>query len=105
MTLAVPLRTNIPRPTKKDSKDTPDRVFNKLAWGFFYRTEGVQQLKIECRNGYRIDKSTKIWSKTTQLSAPLSEIPFHVEDAFWKCHSFGARLSALSTSFGNAIPC
>ena len=41
MTLAVPQRTNIPRPTKKDPKDTPDRVFSKIAWGFFYWTEGV----------------------------------------------------------------
>ena len=41
-TLAFPPRTNIPRPTKKNPKDTPDRVFNKLAWGFFFRTEGVQ---------------------------------------------------------------
>jgi hypothetical protein len=36
MTLAVPQRTNIPRPTKKDPKDTPDHVFNKLAWGFLW---------------------------------------------------------------------
>ena len=36
MTLAVPRRTNIPRPTKKDPKDTlVERAFNKLAWGFF----------------------------------------------------------------------
>ena len=35
MTLAVPPRTNIPRPTKKDPKDTLERAFNKLAWGFF----------------------------------------------------------------------
>ena len=35
MTLAVPRRTNIPRPTKKDPKDTLERAFNKLAWGFF----------------------------------------------------------------------
>ena len=41
MTLAVPRRTNIPRPTKKDPKDTPDRAFNKLAWGNHYGTEGV----------------------------------------------------------------
>ena len=41
MTLAVPRRTNIPRPTKKDPQDTPDRVFDKIAWGFFYGTEGV----------------------------------------------------------------
>ena len=42
MTLAVPRRTNVPRPTRKDPKDTPDRVFNKIAWGFLYGTEGVQ---------------------------------------------------------------
>jgi hypothetical protein len=41
MTLAVPRRTNIPRPTKKDPKDTPDRVFNKLVWVNHYGTEGV----------------------------------------------------------------
>jgi hypothetical protein len=41
MTQAVPRRTNIPRPKKKDPKDTPDRVFNKLAWGNHYGTEGV----------------------------------------------------------------
>ena len=35
MTLAVPRRASIPRPTKKDSEDTPDRVFNKISWGFF----------------------------------------------------------------------
>ena len=35
MTLAVPPRTNIPRPTKKDPKDTLERAYNKLAWGFF----------------------------------------------------------------------
>ena len=42
MTLAVPRRTNVPRPTRKDPKDTPDRAFNKLAWGNHYGTEGVQ---------------------------------------------------------------
>ena len=41
MTLAVPQRTNVPRPTRKDPKDTPDRAFNKLAWGNHYGTEGV----------------------------------------------------------------
>ena len=41
MTLAVPRRTNVPRPTRKDPKDTPDRAFNKLAWGNHYWTEGV----------------------------------------------------------------
>jgi hypothetical protein len=40
-TLALPPRTNIPRPTKKNPKDTPDRAFNKLAWYHFYGTEGV----------------------------------------------------------------
>ena len=35
MTLAVPRRPNIPRPTKKDPKDTLECAFNKLAWGFF----------------------------------------------------------------------
>ena len=41
MTLAVPRRTNVPGPTRKDPKDTPDRAFNKLAWGNHYGTEGV----------------------------------------------------------------
>ena len=40
-TLALPPRTNIPRPTKKNPKDTPNRVFNKLAWHQNYGTEGV----------------------------------------------------------------
>ena len=31
----MPQRTNIPRPMKKDPKDTLERAFNKLAWGFF----------------------------------------------------------------------
>ena len=41
MTLAVPWRSNIPRPTKKDPKDTLEGAFNKLAWGFFNGMEGV----------------------------------------------------------------
>ena len=41
MTLAVPRRTNVPRRTRKDPKDTPDRAFTKLAWGNHYWTEGV----------------------------------------------------------------
>ena len=43
MTLAVlPRCTNVPRPARKDPKDTPDRAFNKLAWGNqYYGTEGV----------------------------------------------------------------
>ena len=40
-TLALPPRTNMLRPTKKDPKDTPNRVFNKLAWHQIYGTEGV----------------------------------------------------------------
>jgi hypothetical protein len=32
----------LPYSTEKDPKDTSDRVFNKLAWGLFYGTEGVQ---------------------------------------------------------------
>ena len=40
-TLALPQCTNIPRPTKKNPKDTPNRVFNKLAWHQNYGTEGV----------------------------------------------------------------
>ena len=40
-TLALPPRTNIPRPTKKNPKDTPNRVFNKLVWHQNYGTEGV----------------------------------------------------------------
>ena len=43
MMLAVPRRTNIPRPTKKDPKDTLERAFNKLAWGFFF---GRREYKI-----------------------------------------------------------
>ena len=31
----------LPDSTEKDPKDTSDRVFNKLAWGLFYGTEGV----------------------------------------------------------------
>ena len=31
-TLALPPRTNIPRPTKKNPKDTPNCVFNKIDW-------------------------------------------------------------------------
>jgi hypothetical protein len=41
MTLALPPRTNIPRPTKKDPKDTPNRVFNKIDWDQINGTEGV----------------------------------------------------------------
>ena len=51
MTLAVPRRTNVPRPTRKDPKDTPDRAFNKLAWGNHYGTEGV--LSIAILNAFR----------------------------------------------------
>ena len=42
MTLAVPRRrTNIPRPTKKDTKDTLERAFSKLAWaGLFFGQRG-----------------------------------------------------------------
>ena len=36
MTLEVPQCTNIPRPTKKDPKDTLERAFNKLAWDFLW---------------------------------------------------------------------
>ena len=39
--LALPPRTNIPRPTKKNPKDTPNCVFNKLVWHQNYGTEGV----------------------------------------------------------------
>ena len=46
MTLAGPRRTNVPRPTWKDPKDTPDRAFNKLAWGNHYGTEGVQHTPV-----------------------------------------------------------
>jgi hypothetical protein len=31
----------VPRSAEKDPKDTPNRVFNKLAWQPFYGTEGV----------------------------------------------------------------
>ena len=41
MTLALPRRTNIPRPTKKDPKGTPDHVFNDLACSITFGTEGV----------------------------------------------------------------
>ena len=41
MTLALPPRTNIPRPTKKNPKDTPNRVFNKIDWDQINGTEGV----------------------------------------------------------------
>ena len=41
MALALPHRTNIARPTKKDPKDTPDRVFNDLACSITFGTEGV----------------------------------------------------------------
>ena len=42
MTLAVPQRTNIPRPTtKKDPQDTLERAFNKLTWGNHDGMEGV----------------------------------------------------------------
>ena len=40
-TLALPPRTNIPRPTKKIPKDTPNRVFNKIDWDQINGTEGV----------------------------------------------------------------
>ena len=46
MTLALPPRTNIPRATKKNPKDTPNRVFNKLAWYQNFGTEGVIRSKI-----------------------------------------------------------
>ena len=55
MTLAVPRRKNIPRPTKKDPKDTPDRVFNKIAWGFFYGTEGVVNFVSISSVSYAVD--------------------------------------------------
>ena len=41
-TLALPPRTNISRPTKKNPKDTPNRVFNKIDWDQINGTEGVQ---------------------------------------------------------------
>ena len=41
MTLALPPRTNIPRPTKKNPKDTPNRDFNKIDWDQINGTEGV----------------------------------------------------------------
>jgi hypothetical protein len=47
MTLALPPRTNIPRATKKNPKDTPNRVFNKLAWYQNYGTEGVHFKEVE----------------------------------------------------------
>ena len=43
-TLALPPRTNIPRPTKKNPKDTPDRAFNKLAWHNFFGTEYIVKI-------------------------------------------------------------
>ena len=42
MTLALPRRTNIPRPMKKDPKHTSDRVFNDLACSITFGTEIVQ---------------------------------------------------------------
>jgi hypothetical protein len=47
-TLALPPRTNILRPTKKDPKDTPNRVFNKLAWHQIYGMEGVLLYDSNC---------------------------------------------------------
>ena len=41
MTLALPPRTNIPRPTKKNPKDTLNRVFNRIGWDQINGTEGV----------------------------------------------------------------
>ena len=41
MTLAVPRRTNVPRPTRKDAKDTPDRVFKNIDCSITFGTEGV----------------------------------------------------------------
>ena len=32
-------------PGQKDPKDTLERAYNKLAWGFFFRTEGVLGLQ------------------------------------------------------------
>ena len=40
-TLALPPGTNIPRPTKKNPKDTPNRIFNKIDWDQINGTEGV----------------------------------------------------------------
>ena len=40
-TLALPPRTNIPRPTKKNPKDTLNRAFNKIDWDQINGTEGV----------------------------------------------------------------
>ena len=54
MTLALPRRTNIPRPTKKDPKDTPDRVFNDLARSITFRTEGV------LRNSFCLNDSSGV---------------------------------------------
>ena len=45
MTLAESRHTNVPRPTSKDPKDTPDRAFNRLAWGNHYGTEGVSGIR------------------------------------------------------------
>jgi hypothetical protein len=48
----------LPDSTEKDPKDTSDRVFNKLAWGLFYGTEGVQANSTtplaKSENGFRI---------------------------------------------------
>ena len=41
MTLALSRRTNIPRSTKKDPKDTPDRVFKNIDCSITFGTEGV----------------------------------------------------------------
>ena len=49
-TLALPPRTNIPRLTKKNPKDTPNRVFNKLAWHQIYGTEGVSWRGVEVQD-------------------------------------------------------
>ena len=43
MALAVPRRTGVPRPTKKDPEGTVERASNKLVWGNHYGTEGVQK--------------------------------------------------------------
>ena len=78
--LAFPPRTNIPRPTKKNPKDTPDRVFNKLAWHQIYGTKGVDCKFRDCVN-YNKRLLTILIPESYQRSQSFSiscQIPGHI---------------------------
>jgi hypothetical protein len=72
MTLTLPLRTNIPRPTKKDPNDTPDRVFKNIECSITFWTEGVLEysvryLHIGTNLRYTLGTCTGSWYKVLQV--------------------------------------